>query len=141
MNRSVRVDVPRRRRLTTRMAKTPKAEPRAEEVLYEKLVATVPGVERKGDTIPYTSLNGNMWSYLSKEGVLALRLPDGAREAFIETYDTRLCRQYGIVQKEYVEVPAALLAKTSELKKHFAASFAYARTLKPKPTARASKKK
>lgn len=123
------------------MAKTPKAEPRAEEVLYEKLVATVPGVERKGDTIPYTSLNGNMWSYLSKDGALALRLPDGAREAFIEKYDTRLCRQYGIVQKEYVEVPAALLAKTAELKKHFAASFAYAKTLKPKPTTRAAKKK
>jgi len=35
-------------------------------VLYEKMVATNPKAERKGDTIPYTSLNGNMYSYLSK---------------------------------------------------------------------------
>jgi hypothetical protein len=27
--------------------------------LYEKLVATNPKVERKGDTMPYTSLNGH----------------------------------------------------------------------------------
>jgi hypothetical protein len=48
--------------------------------LYEKLVATNPNVERKGDTVPYTSLNGHMFSYLSKEGKVALRLPAGERE-------------------------------------------------------------
>jgi hypothetical protein len=36
--------------------------------LYEKLVATNPDVERKGATVPYTSVNGHMSSYLSKEG-------------------------------------------------------------------------
>jgi hypothetical protein len=34
----------------------------------EKLIATNPNVERKGATVPYTSLNGHMFSYLSKEG-------------------------------------------------------------------------
>ena len=43
--------------------------------LYEKLVATNPKVERKGATVPYTSVNGHMFSYLSKEAKLALRLP------------------------------------------------------------------
>lgn len=37
-----------------------------------------------------------------------------------------------MVQKEYVEVPEALLAKTSELKKYFEASVAYVSSLKPK---------
>jgi hypothetical protein len=36
--------------------------------LYEKLVATNPGVERKGATMPYTSVNGHMFSLLTKEG-------------------------------------------------------------------------
>ena len=36
--------------------------------LYEKLVATNPNVERKGDTMPYTSLNGHMFSLLTKQG-------------------------------------------------------------------------
>jgi len=73
--------------------------------LYEKLVATVPAVERKGATIPYTACNGHMFSYLSKAGTLALRLPEDARATFLNKYKTTLCKQYGIVQKEYVEVP------------------------------------
>jgi hypothetical protein len=87
--------------------------------LYEKLIAANPGVERKGATVPYTSLNGHMFSYLSKEGKLALRLPAEAREAFLKKYKARLCQAYGIVQAEYVEVPDALLPKTQELKKFF----------------------
>jgi len=36
--------------------------------LFEKLVATNSQLERKGDTMPYTSLNGHMFSLLTKEG-------------------------------------------------------------------------
>jgi hypothetical protein len=73
--------------------------------LYEKLVATNPNVERKGATVPYTSVNGHMFSYLSKEGKLALRLPTEEREAFLKKYKARLCHAYGVVLPEYVEVP------------------------------------
>jgi hypothetical protein len=104
--------------------------------LYDKLVATIAGVERKGATMPYTSLNGNMYSYLAKDGTLMLRLPSDAREKFIAKYKTRLAEQYGIVQKEYVEVPAALLRKTAELKPYFKISHEYGQSLKPKKTTR-----
>jgi len=72
--------------------------------LYEKLVATNPNVERKGATVPYTSLNGHMFSYLSKEGKLALRLPmeSGKRS---EEVQGQAMLAYGVVQPEYVEVP------------------------------------
>lgn len=116
--------------------KTTAGAPAGQVALYEKLVATQPGVERKGATVPYTAVNGNMFSYLSKAGVLALRLPEDAREAFLKKFKARLCTQYGIVQKEYVEVPDALLAKTTELNPYFAASLAYAKSLKPKPSAK-----
>jgi hypothetical protein len=102
--------------------------------LFDALIATVPGIERKGATVPYTSHNGHMFSYLSKQGTLSLRLPDGLREAFLKKYKARLCSQYGVVQKEYVEVPDALLTKTSELKQYFAASYKYVMSLKPKPS-------
>jgi hypothetical protein len=108
--------------------------------LYEKLVATIPAVERKGDTVPYTSHNGNMFSYLGKTGRMALRLPEDAREEFLAKYKTKLCEQYGIVQKEYVDVPDKLLAKTAELKPWFAKSYVYVQSLKPKPTAKKKKK-
>jgi hypothetical protein len=52
--------------------------------LYEKPVATNPSVKRKGATVPYTSLNGHMLSYVSKEGKLALRLPPDQREVFLK---------------------------------------------------------
>ena len=102
--------------------------------LYEKLVATNPKVERKGDTMPYTSVNGHMFSLLTKEGWLALRLPEDEREAFLRKYKTKLAVQYGTVMKEYVQVPEAFLKKTSELRKFFNLSYEYVSSLKPKPT-------
>ena len=100
--------------------------------LYEKLVATNPNVQRKGATVPYTSLNGHMFSYLSKEGKLALRLPAAEREAFLKKYKTALFEAYGCVMKEYVAVPDAMLKNTKELKKYLEFSYEYAKTLKPK---------
>ena len=114
------------------MAKPASPAPADKLILYGKLVATNPLVERKGATVPYTSHNGHMFSYLSKEGKLALRLPPGERDAFLKKYKARLCESYGVVQPEFVEVPDALLAKTAELKKYFEASYEYVVSLKPK---------
>ncbi len=115
------------------------AVPADKLALYEKLVATNPKVERLGATVPYTSLNGHMFSYLSKEGKLELRLPAGEREAFLKKYKAKLTVAYGRVQPEYVEVPDSLLASTRELKKYFDMSYAYVASLKPKPTTKRKK--
>ena len=109
--------------------------------LYEKLVATNPSVQRKGDTMPYTSLNGHMFSLLTKVGTLILRLGPEDREAFLKKYKTRLPEQYGVIMKEYVEVPDGLLKKTQELRKYFDLSYAYVNSLKPKATKKAPEKK
>jgi len=118
------------------MAKTDPKQYAASLAWYEKLVATNPKVERKGATMPYTSLNGHMFSLLTREGWLALRLPSEAREAFLKKYQTKLSVQYGTVMKEYVQVPDALLKKTQELRKYFDQSYVYVGSLKPKPTTR-----
>lgn len=104
--------------------------------LYERLVETGPDIERKGAAMPYTSVNGHMFSLLTKVGEVALRLPDGDREEFLKRYKTVLCEQYGTVMKEYVVVPDGLLRKTRELAKYFAVSYAYVSGLKPKATKR-----
>jgi TfoX/Sxy family transcriptional regulator of competence genes len=109
--------------------------------LYERLVATNPRVERKGATMPYTSLNGHMFSFLTKTGTLALRLATEERDAFLKRYKTKLCEQHGTVLKEYVEVPDALLKETQELKKYFDLSYRYVASLKPKPTKKKPGKK
>ena len=58
---------------------------------YEKLLATIPEIERKGADNPFTSLNGNMFSLLhSPDGRLALRLPEDEREKFVKRHKTAL---------------------------------------------------
>jgi hypothetical protein len=119
------------------MASTKRTMPSPEVRLahYEALVATIPGLERKGATMPYTSRNGHMFSFITKEGALALRLPKDAREAFMATHGTGPVVQHGAVMKDYVEVPAALLARTAALAPYFLASYEHVGALEPKPTA------
>ena len=111
----------------------PKA-PAESVALFDALLATNPEIQRKGATMPYTSVNGNMFSLLTPDGTLALRLPATEREAFLKRYDTELCVQYGVVMKEYVRVPPSLLKNTRELAKYLGVSYRYACSLKPKPT-------
>ena len=100
--------------------------------LYTQLVATNPMVELKGATVPYTSHNGHMFSYLEKDGSLGLRLPVKEREAFLRKYKSSLFLSYGIVKREFVTVPEKLLRNTTELKLYFDISFKYVNSLKPK---------
>jgi hypothetical protein len=101
--------------------------------LYEKLIATIPGLERKGDANPYTAINGNMFTLLHQSSRLAIRLPDGKREEFVKKYKTRLFEAY---MKEYVAVPDAMLKNTKELKKYLEFSYEYAKTLRRSPARR-----
>jgi TfoX/Sxy family transcriptional regulator of competence genes len=101
--------------------------------LYDKLIATIPEIERKGDANPYTSLNGNMFTLLHQSR-LAIRMPEDERAKFLKKYKTTLFEAYGAVMQEYVAVPDSLLANTKELQKYLALSYDYAKTLKPKPT-------
>jgi hypothetical protein len=41
--------------------------------LYDQLIATQPDMQRKGATMPYTSLNGHMFSFLTADRHLAAR--------------------------------------------------------------------
>ena len=101
--------------------------------LYDKLIATNPKIEHKGDANPYTSINGNMFTLLHQSR-LAIRLPEDEREKFLKKYKTNLFEAYGTVMKEYVAVSDNLLANTKELQKYLDLSYEYAKTLKPKPT-------
>ena len=84
--------------------------------VYENIIASNPEVERKGDMIPYTSLNGNMFSLLGKDDSLGFRLSKEDRENFIKKYPSAILIQYGVVMKEYVKIPDSLVSNTRELK-------------------------
>src|ERR1039457_3103895 len=101
--------------------------------LYNKLLATNPKIERKGEVHPYTSLNGHMFTYLDQTGTLSIRLPQNEVEAFLRKYKTTLYEIYGVVKKDYVTVPDSLLKDTKTLQRYLAMSYDYVETLKPKP--------
>ncbi len=113
------------------MSKQKAAASGPEVELYDKLIATIPGLERKGAANPYTAVNGNMFTLLH-ESRLAIRLPEDTREEFLKKYKTKLYASYGAVMSEYVAVPDTLLKRTNELKKYLECSYEYTKTLKPK---------
>jgi TfoX/Sxy family transcriptional regulator of competence genes len=113
------------------------AVPSDQEVLYDKLIATIPEIQRKGAANPYTSLNGNMFTLLHQSR-LAIRLPERHREEFVKKYKTNLFEAYVTVMPEYVAVPDALLKKTKELQGYLELSYEYAKTLRSKPTKKKS---
>lgn len=107
---------------------------------YDKLVDTYPDIKRKGKANPYTSLNGHMFSFLMKEGHLALRMSKTDKAAFEEKYQTGPCISYNTVMKEYVVVPDEILHSLDKVQTYFDMSFAYVSSLKPKPTTKRKKK-
>ena len=107
--------------------------------LYEKLVSSTPGIETKSNFgAAYTAVNGNMYSLISKYGVVGIRLPEPLRSAFLERYDAEIFRADPAwpPNKEYVAVPDDLLKKTASLRPYLKASFVYASGLRPKATAK-----
>ena len=112
--------------------KEKKEIPAKKLTLYDELIKTIPDIERKGVKLPYTSFNGHMFTFLSESGVLAIRLPEEKRDAFIKKHGSSLMEAHGTIMKEYVAVPEGLLKNTKELKKYLDVSYDYVKTLKPK---------
>jgi hypothetical protein len=111
--------------------KSPAAPPE-KVALYDALLAATGDVERKGAANAYTSHNGHMFSYMDGSGVLALRLPEPEKREFMARFDAPLHAAYGVVQKDYVSVPDAVLEDTATLAPYFAAAWRHVQTLKPK---------
>ena len=76
--------------------------------LYEKLLATHLGIERKGAKNPYTSHNGHMFSFLTSRDSLAIRLDKPDVEAFRDNYKTGPVIEYNATMRGYVEVPPGI---------------------------------
>jgi len=100
--------------------------------IYESAIEQIDNIERKGKTMPYTSVNGNMFSFIDKEDNLSIRLPEEERLQFIEKHKTKLSEQHGRIMKEYVLVPNDLFTDTKLIVKYFQMSFDSTLSLKPK---------
>jgi hypothetical protein len=106
--------------------------------LYDRLLGPDTRHERRGKTLPYTSANGHMYSFVGADGQVCLRLPEDARRAFREHHGGGDVVQHGRLMKEYVAVPPALLMEQpEEMRAVLDESLDYVMSLRPKATRRA----
>ncbi len=73
-----------------------------------------------------------MFSFLTANGTLALRLPPDQLEPFFKKFNTTHPVAYGKVMKDWAAVPDSLLANTAVLEKYFDLSFEHAVNQKSK---------
>lgn len=119
--------------------KDPSGHPAELLELYDKLIAGIPDLKRKGKANPYTSLNGHMFSFLDKEGKLSIRFSAEDQEAFIKKHKAELSIQYGAVMRGYVVIPEKMMKNVKTLSGYFKKSYEYISSLKPKPTTKKKK--
>ena len=107
-----------------------------QELAAYQAVVEASGVEAviKGAKNPYTSRNGHMFSFLTLEGTMALRLSEEMGEQFQDQYESGPVMQYNSVMRGYVSVPSALLARPAELAPWFDKAWDWIGSLPPKPT-------
>lgn len=100
--------------------------------LYRALVERFFDDRVKGKANPYTSMNGNMFSFLDKAGVICLRMSKDDRIAYSQEFGTGDVIQYGSVMRGYVAIPEDRLDEPDSLEKAFASCLSFARSLPKK---------
>lgn len=109
---------------------------------YKTLAERELGEKVKGKANPYTSMNGNMFSFLDKEGNICLRLSNNDLKAFMAEHDVPPVEQYGAVMKDYVSIPHPVLDDRKRLKEVFGKCLDNAKSQPEKPPkAKPAKKK
>ena len=109
----------------------------AEKVeFYMRLLDSVPEIDSKSNFgSAYTAINGNMYTMISKHGVVGIRLPEPERSEFLERYSGELFRgdPSWPPAKEFVAIPDHLLEKTETLTPYLEVSLRHVKEMKPKP--------
>jgi len=100
--------------------------------LYRDLVERFFDDKVKGKANPYTSMNGNMFSFLDKAGVICLRMSKEDRIAYSGEFGTGDVIQYGSVMRGYVAIPEDRLLDPDTLVDVFNACLKNAKALPKK---------
>ncbi len=121
------------------MSKKKALAPEEKLTQYTSMVNLVTEVEIKGATTRYTSLNGHMFSFLSKEGEIGIRLSKEDQVEFEQNYGPSPFIQHNSVMKDYVAIPTSLSMNSELMATYLRKSVQFIQTLKPKPTKKAKK--
>ena len=72
--------------------------------IYDELVTQTDGAELKGKTMHYTSINGNMFSFVSKDGEVGFRLSQEQKEYYINQEGATEMIQHNRVMNGYIRL-------------------------------------
>ena len=100
--------------------------------IYDELVAKCPRFERKGQTVPYTSANGHMFSLLNKSGEIGIRFSKEVQKKYIEEFDSTIFKSYNSIMHGYVLIPAKMLEDLDNVAGYLNESYDYVMSLEPK---------
>lgn len=100
--------------------------------IYDAIVNSCEGFERKGKNMIYTSSNGYMFTLLNKAAEIGIRLPKDEANKFKEDYNTGDYYSYGTKMKDYVLMPESLWSNNELMVTYFEKSFDFVNSLPPK---------
>jgi len=99
---------------------------------YEAIVVKCPRFDRKGKSVPYTSANGHMFSFINKDGELGFRFSKETQEEYIKKFKSSEFLSHGSVMKGYVRIPENMFKNVNKLALYLNESYDYVMSLKPK---------
>lgn len=76
---------------------------------YDTLVAQCDRFERKGKSVPYTSANGHMFSFINKEGDMGIRFSKEVQEEYFTKFKTSHFMSHNAVMKGYISISDEML--------------------------------
>lgn len=100
--------------------------------IYDAIIEAHPESTRKGKNNPYTSMNGHMYSMVTKEGQVAIRMSKDVRAKYMEEVNPKEVVTYNTMMKEYIEISEELLQDQQAVLSLLDQSIEFIKTLKPK---------
>jgi hypothetical protein len=100
--------------------------------VYENIIALCPRIERKGKTVPYTSANGHMFSFINKDNELGFKFSKEVQEKYLNKFDTSLFKSHNSIMKGYILIKDDMYNNTNLLVDLLNESYDYVMSLKSK---------
>jgi len=100
--------------------------------IYQNAISKCPEIERKGKSVPYTSSNGHMFSFINKDGDLGIRFSKERQQEYFNKYNTSYFHSHGAKMNGYIQITNSMLEDQDLIVELLLESYNYVNSLKPK---------
>lgn len=100
--------------------------------IYDEIVAKCERFDRKGKSVPYTSANGHMFSFINKSGEFGIRFSKEVQEKLIKEFNSDYFYSHNAQMKGYVLIPQEIFIDQEKVKDLLNQSYDYVMSLPKK---------